>query len=104
MTTQQRTTSGSQQRRSERLSWDPRLIRWLEFRRELADRSPELGKQRLARTRLELRGRNAFQRHDPVADDAESETHVRVAPLQKRLVVIHHRLDEMKQVPAIARL
>src|SRR5436190_5363519 len=73
------------------------------FRGELADGVPQPGEQRLARSHLELRGGNSFQGEDLRADDAEGQPHVRKAPVQERLVVVHHRLNEPKQLGVIAR-
>src|SRR5687767_470875 len=65
---------------------------------QAADRIPQLRKQRLAGTRLELCRRHALERHHLVPDDAESQMHVGEPPLEKRLVVVHVRLKQPKQL------
>src|SRR5437660_4689188 len=69
-----------------------------------ADRFPQFGKKRLARSTFQWCRRNALQREDLRADDAKCEAHVSETPLHEGLVVVHHRLDETEEIVLIARI
>lgn len=60
----------------------------LVFFRQRTDRFPQLREKRLARSRFELRSRHTLQRQHLRPDDPERQTHVRVAPLEERFIVV----------------